>query len=266
MRSAVAVVLVILVLPALSGFAASETPVLSLEPLLQASDSARILLIGNSHIFMNDLPTMLSQLAESAGIDCTCGQAAYGGFELAQHAADSRTLSRIEEEPWDVVVLQERTTILLTRLVDRAEPAALALNEVAASAGARVLLLMMWAPFSGTVEDGRVDASQSEIARTTVEIAGKIGALVAPVGLAWEAVEDAYPEINLWRSDQAHASEAGTYLMACVLFATLWGQSPLGLTYVAGLSQSDALALQETAAEVVSAFNIENPADSDESP
>jgi len=229
------------------------------DPLLDPSEPARILLVGNSHIFMNDLPLMLSRLAVSAGIDCECGQSAYGGYELSQHATDERTLWLIEGEPWDVVVLQERTTVLLTRLAEGTEPAVLALDEAIASVAARTLLLMMWAPYSGTVAGGSVDASQEEVARSTMAVAERIGACVAPVGLAWEAVEDADSGINLWQSGREHASEAGTYLMACVLYATLWGRSPVGLGSMTGLSESDALTLQEVAAETVSRFTIRSP-------
>ena len=135
MRRALKVALVVFVVPALRGLSAADVPLPHLEARAWASDPGRILLIGNSHIFMNDLPAMLSRLAESADIACSCGQAAYSSYELAQHAVDSRTLSCIAEKPWDIVVLQERTTVLLTRVADFTKPAVLALSEAAAVVG-----------------------------------------------------------------------------------------------------------------------------------
>ena len=114
---------------------------------------------------------------------------------------------------------------------------------------------MMWAPHSATDSEG----SQEEIARAVVETAALVDAPVAPIGPAWEAIQEAHPGIGLWQSDRVHASKAGTYLMACVLFTTLWGQSPLGLTYTADLSPADAEAIQEIAAEVVAAFANPSP-------
>ena len=229
---------------------ACEAEALAIPHLLPADQPARILLVGNSHIFMNDLPWMLQQLAESAGIDCVCGDSSWGGYDLERHAANEETLSLIEEGNWDIVILQERTSLPLSQWATSTQPAVIALDAAISSVDARTLLLMMWVPYSATGEDG----SQQEIARTVIETAARIDAPVAPIGLAWEALQDAYPEIVLWRSDRIHATEAGTYLMACVLFSTLWGHSPLGLTYTAGLEWADAQAIRRIAAQVVVEF------------
>jgi hypothetical protein len=48
----------------------------------------------------------------------------------------------------------------------------------------------------------------------------------------------------------------GTYLAACVLFATLYGQSPVGnsYTYFGEIDEQDALFLQQVAQDVVVDF------------
>jgi len=229
---------------------ASGVEALATPPLLPVDHPSRILLVGNSHIFMNDLPSMLHQLAESAGIDCVCSNSSWGGYDLERHAANEETLSLIKEGTWDIILLQERTSLPLSQWAISTQPAVIALDAEISSVDARTLLLMMWAPYSATGEDG----SQEEIARTVIATAAQIDAPVAPIGLAWEAAQDTYPEIGLWGSDRIHATEAGTYLMACVLFATLWGQSPLGLAYNAGLEQTDAQAIQRIATQAVLEF------------
>ena len=45
-----------------------------------------------------------------------------------------------------------------------------------------------------------------------------------------------------------HPSPAGSYLAACVHFATLFGASPVGNEYTAGLPADDAELLQRAAA------------------
>jgi hypothetical protein len=61
-----------------------------------------------------------------------------------------------------------------------------------------------------------------------VRHAEAVGALVAPVGRAWErASRD--PELKLHTADGSHPNERGTYLAACVLYATLTNRSPVGL-------------------------------------
>ena len=61
-----------------------------------------------------------------------------------------------------------------------------------------------------------------------------LGIDVAPVGAAWAAARVEHPEIDLWQPDGSHPSAAGTYLAACVLYATIFGASPEGLGAVEG--------------------------------
>ena len=241
--------LVALVLLATFACTAEQTPSRQIYgPLLNPGDPALVLFIGNSHIFMNDLPQMLSELATSAGIVNATDHISYGGYQLSQHAVNEPTLSLIEQEPWDVVVLQESTSIRLETLANEMEPAVIALDKAIGAVGGQTLLLMMWAPYLTALEDGAFHEHQEELARITIAIAERISASVAPVGLAWEEVQDTHEAIHLWSYDRVHAAEAGTYLIACVLLATIWEQSPVGLAFTAGLSETDALALQTAAA------------------
>ena len=220
-------------------------------PVLDPASPARILLIGNSHTFMNDLPRMLSDLATSAGIVTGVEHIAFGGFRLAQHAVNGPTLARIDQEPWDLVVLQESTAIQLEALVDEMKPAVIALDAATRAVGGRTLLVMMWAPYATSLETGVLHQHQQELARITVTIAEAACASVAPAGLAWEDVQTSHETIRPWSHDRVHAREAGTFLTACVLFATIWGESPAGLAFPSGFSEVDAKILQEVAARVV---------------
>jgi hypothetical protein len=57
--------------------------------------------------------------------------------------------------------------------------------------------------------------------------------------------------LDLWQEDGSHPNEKGTYLAACVFYATLYRQSPEGLGYTGSLSEDEALLLQKTAADTV---------------
>jgi hypothetical protein len=74
---------------------------------------------------------------------------------------------------------------------------------------------------------------------------------VAPVGYAWSTVRTEDPRMDLWQADGSHPSEAGTYLAACVFYAAIFGQSPEGSTYTAGLPAVTAALLQRTAGATV---------------
>lgn len=72
-------------------------------------------------------------------------------------------------------------------------------------------------------------------------------ALVIPAGLAFARVIKEHPEITLHISDKRHPTLAGTYLAASTTYAALFGHSPVGLKYTAGLDEKTATILQEAA-------------------
>ena len=60
-------------------------------------------------------------------------------------------------------------------------------------------------------------------------LADSLGAKLAPVGIAWKKALAADPPFVLHRSDKSHPTPTGTYLAACVFYATLLEKSPVGL-------------------------------------
>ena len=62
-----------------------------------------------------------------------------------------------------------------------------------------------------------------------LDIAKELGAGVAPVGIAWKMALAADPPFVLHRSDKSHPNPTGTYLAACVFYATLLDANPVGL-------------------------------------
>jgi PKD repeat protein len=76
-------------------------------------------------------------------------------------------------------------------------------------------------------------------------------ALMSPVGMAWKASWEADSTINLWSSDNSHPSLAGSYLAACVFYATILEKNPVGLSYTAGIPASQATFLRQIASNTV---------------
>ena len=77
-------------------------------------------------------------------------------------------------------------------------------------------------------------------------------ATISPVGIAWKRAMNQNSTINLYRNDNSHPSERGTYLTACTFYATIFKKSPIGASFKpAGMSQSTATFLQTIAHEVV---------------
>jgi hypothetical protein len=128
-------------------------------------------------------------------------------------------------------------------------PAARTLAGRIQAGGATALFFMTWAHRDGLPGSGMpgYESMQLAIDDGYQEIARELGVPVAPVGYVWSVVRRQHPEIGLWQDDGSHPSTAGTYLAACVFYATIFRQSPEGLTFEGGLSDAQARVLQTEA-------------------
>ena len=215
----------------------------------------RVLFVGNSLTFFNDLPETFAGLSESGGHPVEVGISAQGGQTLAGHASSPATLKKITGQRWDFIVLQEQSRIpaIAAQRSEHMLPAVRLLEEKAAESGADTVLFLTWASRDGLPSAGFKDyaAMQSATEAGYLEGARKIGAMVAPAGVAWQRALEEHPELELWQRDGSHPSPEGTYLAACVFYATLLGESPEGAGYLAGLPEETARFLQAAAAETV---------------
>src|SRR5262249_32817696 len=94
--------------------------VLLTAPPLRSGDApkpVRVLFIGNSYTFVNDLPRMLAALARAGGQrPVVHDRETPGGCTLEKHWRDGKAAQKIAAGKWDYVVLQEQSS---RPLVDR---------------------------------------------------------------------------------------------------------------------------------------------------
>jgi hypothetical protein len=216
---------------------------------------ARVLFIGNSYTYVNDLPATLSKLAQSAGQRLETGMRAEAGWTLAQHFDSAATLEQIKSAKWNFVVLQEQSQIPASQSAREAGmyPAARSLAAKIKADSASPLLFVTWAHQSGWPENGQpgYEAMQLQINGGTMALAQELKAPVAPVGFAWLAVTRTYPQINLWQADGSHPNEQGTYLAACVFYTVIFQKSCEGLSYTGSIPKENAAILQKVASDTV---------------
>lgn len=234
------------------------------EPPLEidAAGARRVLFLGNSFTFANGMPEMLARIAQAKGRPVVTRMLAPGGYALEQHLASAQTRRELEAQPWDIVVVQEQSQ---RPSFDEAQVE----REVLAPGVALDKLIHELAPHATTVlyetwgyRDGdrsncakvpavcTYDGMQARLVGSYVELGKRTGAVVAPVGLAWQATRRGHPEVELYAPDGAHPSREGSYLAACVLFATLFAESPGGGA-VMGLDPRVASLLQSQATSTV---------------
>jgi hypothetical protein len=243
---------------------------LSVTPAIAQSRPRTILFIGNSFtqgahspvrnwhansvIDLNrdgygGVPALFKQFTEEAGLNYTVSLETQGGKTLGFHYDERRQLF---ERAWDVVVLQELSTLDRDRPGDtsgylRDVPRLTSLFR-GYNPAVQVELMATWTradetyrpkghwygkPITAMALDLRAAANQAR--------AMTRGLGILPVGEAWNrailtGVADANPydgtsfgRIDLWSYDQYHASTAGYYLEALVVFGRITGVDPLTL-------------------------------------
>ena len=219
----------------------------------RAPACTRVLFIGNSYTTVNDLPGVFASLARSGGHRVETTSAAVDGWTLANHADSPATATALTASPWDIVVLQEQSQIPAVEEFRQAQmyPAARRLISSIRNRGARPLLYLTWGRRDGWPETGMPTyaSMQSAIDDGYLAIAADQRVAVAPVGVAWASLVTRGAGAPLWQQDGSHPTEAGTYLAACVFYATIFQESPKGLGYHSSLSAEAAAMIQSVAAE-----------------
>ena len=196
-----------------------------------AAQALRLLFIGNSYTYVNNLPEVFAKLAEAGHHEVETVMVAPGGWRLQDHWDKGEASKVLHGGRWDYVVLQEQSLLGTSLLLDGKprvkndevfRPWADRWAAEISKAGARPVFYLTWAR-KATPED------QSVLTDAYMRAAKANEALVAPVGVAWAAVRQQHPSIDLFYTDGSHPSAAGTYLAACTFYATIFHASPEGL-------------------------------------
>lgn len=239
-----------------------------------ASDTTRVLFIGNSFTYVNMVPNIVKGLAQQGNIGMAYAMHAPGGAtvgDLAQgtyaHMENPAVFDLIRQGNWDYVVLQDNQGRFLynygifnpdSRTIEghkRIMDSTLHYNPCAA-----MIWFNGWAFKNGAPPYGntgielidRIDANYQFMNDSLDQI-------IAPIGAAWKRSTLANPAVDLWDVDEAHASLNGSYLTAAVLFCTIFKKDPVPLAFNAGLSVAQATEFRSIAYQTfIDSFGRDN--------
>ncbi|HWY40995.1 MAG TPA: hypothetical protein VNX27_09395 [Chthoniobacterales bacterium] len=215
-----------------------------------------VLFIGNSLTQSNDLPGVFKRFAAESSLhaDVDVSSITPGGAFLYDHWKHGQALAILREKHPKFLVLQGQSTEPVSALRNFSYYAGLFKTE-GDRVGATTILFATWARPAGDpyykdpTSGGSPTEMQSRLNSACASVAKSIGAILAPVGVAWERARAVGPKVRLLDGTQ-HPSPAGTYLAAAVLFRTMFNASPVGSTYYGGLPKEVATSLQRVAAEI----------------
>jgi hypothetical protein len=209
----------------------------------------KLLFVGNSFTYYNGgLENNVKRLADSARPPrrLDAARATQGGATLKILDGKQWVHDQIDQGGYDVVILQEDIPELTEHSVEPFFTYARRFDEEIKRAGGQTVLFMAW-PYE------RLNwVTLEQISRAHHEVGRELDVPVAPVGVAFQRAMQARPHLSMLGRDKEHETIHGTYLAACVIYATLFRQSPKGLTYhPTGISAEEAAFLQRIAWDTV---------------
>jgi len=219
----------------------------------------KVLFIGNSYTYTNNMPQIVRDLALQNGDTLIFDASDPGSYSFEKHCSYGPTITKIFSQKWDVVVLQEQSELPSFKpeeVTKQVLPYAHKLDSMvhANNPHTQTMFLMTWGHKNGEPTRCGTDPAicnytgmQQRIKDTYMRLTQVNKAIVAPVGVAWNTVRTNNPSIELFVSDNIHPSLAGSYLEACVMYASFFHRHTTGNKYCGTLPAAVVSTLQQTA-------------------
>lgn len=260
----------------------------------QATGDVSFLMIGNSFTNANHLQEMIQGMLEQ-DLAISHHQPVYAlrfrkpASRLSEDVQDPALHTTIAERPWTWVMLQEQSQIPAfwgTRFQHDFDLSVEAVQQmdtwIAAGNVSETVLLMTWGRRTADwawYPDMFPNflAMQTKVSAGYVKLQDAISTpqrpvRIAPAGLAFEHVYNGIPGnasadgtdfSRLYDVDGTHPSLEGSYLVACVVYATMTGHDPRllstsGAAGSAAIPASHRERLQQVAYDTVQQYNQEN--------
>ena len=236
----------------------TEPPADSAE--LDKSKTYKILFVGNSYTYCNDMPTRyFGEIMEAAGYNVKILSLTKGGWTLSGSANSQDELGKqvdmaLTHQKFDFVILQEQS---MTPAVNTGAfyNGVRRLDKKIRESGAIPVLYATWGRRQGS---GDLTASGLTAETMTWKLAAAYEHMgqthdipVAHVGLAfWDIVQNER-RVNLFDTDLSHPNAAGSYLAALTLFARITGIDPTTVEYEGGVGSNIEPILKEAARKAV---------------
>jgi len=213
----------------------------------------RVLFIGDSTTSRNDIPRKFERLAELGGHEVIVDSSTEDFTSLATHTLLLQTKEKLENEVWDIVILQENEAVLLDpeSLQKHSIPTIQKYMDTVDGMDGIILIYSSigfrdgLVDFEGFEHLDSYESTQEAVDAAYLEIGNELRLPIAPVGEVWRQVYDTETAFELWQADGLHVSPEGAYLAACVFYTAIFNESPLDLPV------SDEFGIDQSAIELI---------------
>jgi hypothetical protein len=223
----------------------------------------KVLFIGNSYTYVNDLPLLLSNAAQSVGDSVIYESNCIGGYTLQSHSTNATTLQKIAQANFDFVVLQEQSQLPsfpISQVQSSVYPYAQLLDSLINDANSctETVFYMTWGRKNGDASNCpnwppvcTYSGMDSLLRLRYMQMANDNNAIISPVGAVWRHIRNNYPNIELYNADESHPSLEGSYAAACTFYSILFRKNPSQISFISTLDSTDASNIRNAAKLVV---------------
>ena len=184
-------------------------------------DTLRVLFIGNSYIYYNNLPQMVSLLSDSLNTKLICKKSTYGGSTLGDHwnsRKGLRTREILEKEKFDIVIIQDNSMWPLEH-ADSVSMFGKLFCDLIKSKKATPYIYNTWSREA-------TPKTQPAINKVYETLALETQSVLVPVGSIWAEAKIQKPATQLYFTDGSHPSPLGTFLIALCFVKKITGILP----------------------------------------
>ena len=192
------------------------------EDMVGSEDAVAILFVGNSQVFVGELPRQLQTIARAYGVEMIYKDISrHGNRGGSLRELKESAMSEMQSRRFDYVVFYDNPRQLHNNTEEFFSDIRLLCDAARENGAIPVLYNAAWATTNGRPDEARQSISTEACKRA----AGKNDAILANAGDAWVYAFQTIPGISLYtRFDPRgpHANSAGGFLTACVFAATLF--------------------------------------------
>lgn len=231
--------------------------------VIVSQQKKRILFIGNSYTSVNNLPQLITGIANSKSDSVIYDTSTPGGYTFYSHCINPVTWQKIRSQKWDVVVLQgqsQEPSFPPASVMAQVYPYVHQLTDSIRSNNActEIVLYMTWGRKNADMDYCSTytpvcsyNGMQARLRESYMMFKDSFKTSVAPVGVAWKTFRNSYPLVDLYAADESHPSLQGSYLAACVFYASIFKKTVIGSLYNPSLPAGELSNLQTIASTTV---------------
>ena len=184
-------------------------------------DTVRVLFVGNSYVYYNNLIQMIGLITDSIDTKIICKKSVFGGSTLGDHWNSRKGLKSrqiIADGKFDIVVIQDNSMWPIEHKDSLLYFGELFCKEIKKK-GAKPFLYNTWARQKTPETQTIINAAYRELA---------IGqeATVVPVGSCWAKALELRKDAELFFTDGSHPSAMGSFLIALSFIKQIAGKIP----------------------------------------